>query len=383
MTAYFDNAATTFPKPEEVYRFMDSFYRECGVNIGRGQHKLAAKAAALVAETRKMLLELNHCLNKTAILTPTATEAINVILRGVIRYDGMNIFLSPFEHNAVTRVINHLSSIYNLSVTELSVDRKTLTYDTKKIRDQFAQIKPDVLVVSHASNVCGVVAPIAEICDLAKQYGATTLIDMCQTMGLVDTDLNTDNIDFAIFAAHKTLYGSFGLGGFICKPYAKLEPLLYGGTGADSANPLQPDELPGRYEVGSQNIHAIAGLNAALNWIQRTSISEIYATEQKHRQKLIELLNSYENIKVIAPTDPSQGIGVVSAVFKGYSADNIGQILSDRDIAVRTGLHCAPNAHRFLGTFPAGTVRFSVGYFNKDSDFEMLAEALDYIADNS
>lgn len=383
MTAYFDNAATTFPKPEEVYCFMDSFYRECGVNVGRGQHKLAAKAAALVAETRKLLLELNHCPNKAVVFTPTATEALNIILQGTIHKDGMNIFLSPFEHNAVTRVVNHLSEVYNLNVSELSVDRETLLYDTEKISRQFARHKPDIIVVSHASNVCGTVAPVAKICDLSKQHGATTIVDMCQTMGLIDTDLNTDNIDYAVFAAHKTLYGSLGLGGFICKPEAKPEPLIYGGTGVDSANPLQPETIPDRYEVGSLNIQAVAGLNASLKWLQRTSISEVFAVEQLHRQKLIDLLNGYENIKVIAPADSKQGIGVVSAVFEGYSADNIGQILSDHDIAVRTGLHCAPNAHRYLGTFPAGTVRFSVGYFNTESDFEMLADALDYIADNS
>jgi len=382
-TAYFDNAATTFPKPEEVYRFMDSFYREYGVNVGRGQHKQATIAAALVTETRKLLLDLNHCPNKAVVFTPSATEALNLLLRSVIRKDGLNIYLSPFEHNAVIRVINYTAQIFKLNVFTLAFDLASYTYNLEKIKYQFAEAKPDLVVVSHASNVCGVVAPIADICALSKPHEATNVIDMCQTMGLVDTDLNNENIDYAVFAAHKTLYGSLGLGGFIFKADARPEPLLYGGTGTDSANPLLPDEVPDRYEVGSSNIQAIAGLNAALKWVNDIGIEQLYKTEQANHRRLIGLLRQYDNIKIISPTDVEKGIGVVSAVFDGFGSDNVSQILSERNIAVRTGLHCAPTAHRFLGTFPAGTVRFSVSYFNSDNDFEVLEKALEHIHENS
>jgi cysteine desulfurase family protein len=383
-TAYFDNAATTFPKPEEVYRFMDSFYRECGVNVGRGQHKMAAKAAALVADTRKMILDLNHCSNKAVVFTPSATEALNVILNSVINKDKMTVYLSPFEHNAVVRVINHLQNTFDLDLQTLAFDKAALSYDLEKIKNQFNESKPDVVIVSQASNVCGVLAPVTEICALAKPHGSVTIIDMCQTMGLVDTNLNNDNIDFAVFAAHKTLYGSMGLGGFICDPAAKLEPLLYGGTGVDSANLNLPDTTPERYEVGTPNLPAIAGLNAALKWIIGIGIDAIYKKEQENCRRLLELLAGFDNIKTIfAAKDEQQAIGVVSCVFDGYSSDSIGQVLSDKDIAVRTGLHCAPNAHKFMGTFPAGTVRFSVSYFNTDSDFERLEQALEYIHENS
>lgn len=382
-TAYFDNAATTFPKPEEVYRFMDSFYRECGVNVGRGQHKLASQAAAMVAETRRLLLELNHCPNRMVVFTPSATEALNIILTGIILKDGLNIYISPFEHNAVTRVVNHLKQAFTIKVSELAFDKFTFTYDIEKIRYKFAECKPDVVIISHASNVCGVLSPITEICALSKPYGATNVIDMCQTMGLVDTNLNNDNIDYAVFAAHKTLYGSLGLGGFICKENAKPEPLLYGGTGIDSANPLLPDTLPERYEVGSPNVPAIAGLNAALKWIKTEGILTIFEKEQSNYRHLVNLLQKYDNIRIVGSVHTKACIGVVSCVFDNYGSDNIGQILSDRNIAVRTGLHCAPAAHRFLGTFPAGTVRFSVGYFNTDEEFVLLEEALKYIHENS
>lgn len=379
-TAYFDNAATTFPKPEEVYRFMDAFYRECGVNVGRGQHKLAAKATTLVAESRQLLLDLNHCPNRAVVFTPSATEALNIILQSLVCKDDINVYLSPFEHNAVTRVIHHRSSTFKLNVHTLCFDKASYSYDLEKIRNQFIHNKPDIVVISHASNVYGIIAPITEICSLSKPYGAVNVIDMCQTMGLIDTNLNNENIDYAVFAAHKTLYGALGLGGFICSKTARPEPLLFGGTGIDSANQSMPDTLPGRYEVGSLNIASIAGLNAALKWIQTVGIQNIHKQEQVNRTRLISLLQKYGNIKVITPI---VGIGVISCVFDGYGSDNIGHILSNKDVAVRTGLHCAPNAHRFMGTFPAGTVRFSVSYFNSDEDFNLLKETLEYIYENS
>ena len=141
--------------------------------------------------------------------------------------------------------------------------------------------------------------------------------------------------------------------------------------------------MPDRYEAGSPNIHAISGLNASLKWIRRVGINVIYEKENENHRQLIDLLSKYRNIKIISPHDPTLGIGVVSVVFDGYSSDNIGQILSELDIAVRSGLHCAPDAHRFLGTFPSGSVRFSVGYFNTNEDFAQLKEALDYIYENS
>jgi cysteine desulfurase family protein len=382
-TAYFDNAATTFPKPEEVYAFTGKFYRECGVNIGRGQHKLAARASALVAETRELLLSLNHCPMKRVVFTHTATEALNTVLRGIKLGDANNVYISPFEHNAVMRTLHYIAQNKRLNVITLMFDKLKFDYDLEKIGYQFAEQKPHLVVMSHASNVCGAVAPIAEIAALAKRHGAVNVVDMCQTMGLIDTDLSTKNIDYAVFAGHKTLYAPLGVAGFICAYDTDLNPLLYGGTGIDSASRELPKTVPERYEVGSPNVMAIAGLNAALKWICETGIAAIFKKEQGNRRKLTEVLSAYDNIKVISVSPDTESIGVVSCVFDDYGSDNIGQILSEKDVAVRTGLHCSPEAHRFLGTFPAGTVRFSVGYFNTDSDFEMLAAALDFIHDNS
>ncbi len=380
--SYFDNAATTFPKPEAVYCFVDHFYRTCGVNVGRGQHKLASQASALVNDTRKALLDLFHCPVKKVVFTHTATEAINIVLQGLPVEDGFNIYITPFEHNAVTRVLHHIKETKRINIYQLDVDHDSFQFDLKSIKNKFAENKPNWVIMSHASNVCGVVAPIHEICRMAKEYNSTTVIDMSQTAGLIDTDLSSDDIDFAIFAGHKTLYAPLGIAGIVSSFLIKPEPLIYGGTGVESANQSLPESIPERYEVASPNIEAIAGLNASLRWINETGISAIYRKEQENREKLLAVLGSYSNIEMII-SDKADSIGVVSCVFEGYSSDNIGQILSEKNIAVRTGLHCAPLAHKFLGTFPAGTVRFSVGYFNTDAEFECLRAALDYIDENS
>lgn len=359
--AYFDNAATTFPKPEYVYDFTNQFYRECGVNVGRGQYKLASKASALVQETRELLLELFHCPAKKVVFTHTATEAINLILRGLPINNNYTVYLSPFEHNAVTRVLYHLQTMYDIHVETLCFDKETMTYDMARIRNQFAENKPNWTVISHASNICGVVSPIKELCHLSKEFGSINIVDMCQTAGLVDTDLSGEDIDFAVFAGHKTLYSPLGVAGVVSSFTIKPQPLMFGGTGFESANQSLPETIPERYEVASPDIAAISGLNASLKWIKEIGIQNIYDKEQANHERLLKILSRFENIKLI-DTAKAMAIGVVSCLFEGYGSDSIGQILSEQGVAVRTGLHCAPTAHKFIGTFPAGTVRFTSNY---------------------
>jgi len=338
----------------------------------------------MVDETRNMVLELNHCPNKAVVFTSTATEAINIILNSIVDKRELNVYLSPFEHNAVVRVFNHLHELHDFNIYTLAFNKTSLEYDLEKIKTQFTNDKPNVVVISHASNVNGILAPIFEICTLAKNNDSITVIDMCQTMGLVETDLNSGVFDYAVFAAHKTLYGSMGLGGFVCSLDAKLKPMMYGGTGVDSANPDLPETIPERYEVGTSNLPAIAGLNAAIKWINEIGIENIHAKEKENHRRLLNLLSKYDNIKTIyAPCDEHKAIGVVSCIFDGYGSDNIGHVLNEKSVAVRTGLHCAPNAHKFMGTFPVGTVRFSVGFFNTNDDFEQLEIALTHIHENS
>lgn len=383
MVAYFDNSATTFPKPEEVYSFMDKFYRENGVNVGRGQHKLASKASFLVDETRKLLLEILHCKNKGVVFTSTATEGINLVLQGREWKENSTVYISPFEHNAVTRTLFHLKDRYSLKIKRLAFNREKIEYDLEQIKVDFKEENPDVVICSHSSNVFGIVAPVEKIVEESKKYGAFNFIDMCQTAGLIELNVGNENIDAVVFAGHKTLYGPLGVSGVVMKKDIDLKPLIYGGTGVESANQNMPDIFPIKYEGGSHNILAISGLNASLKWLKNIGIENIYKKEKEIFNKLISLLKTYENIEIVGYREAKEQVGVVSCVFKGYAPDEIGQVLRDMDIAVRTGLHCSPYAHEFFGTFPAGTVRLSVSYFTTDDELDKLKVALDYIRENS
>lgn len=378
--AYFDNAATTYPKPDMVYSFMDEFYRKSGANAGRGNYGLAQSAKQMIDETRKLIRDLLHCPSKQVIFTPTATFALNIILQGLIKAGAKKIYISPFEHNAVTRVLHSFVNEGQIQVYLLNVTLD-MKYDLERIRYQFDENKPDLIVVSHASNVFGLVAPIAEVFSLAKKYGAYTVADMSQTAGLVDCNVGLSSFDFAVFAGHKTLYGPTGISGFVMNPEIKLPAVLYGGTGVESANQDMPEGLPERFEMGTLNISGVAGLNAALRWMKETGIEVITKKENANRKKLLSILNEYSWIKIIGNIQGNQYVGIVSCLIDGISSDSAGTLFSEKGIAVRTGLQCAPSAHKFMKTFPAGTIRFSVGYFTNDEDFEELRGALDYIED--
>ena len=378
---YFDNAATTFPKPECVYDFMNAFYRKSGANAGRGNYGMAESAGALIKDTRRRLQALLRCESKQVIFTPTATIALNIIIQGMIKKGAKNIYISPFEHNAVTRTLHNFEKQGTIAVRQLEV-KQSLAYDIERIRYQFDAVKPDMLIVSHASNVLGLVAPVEELCSLAKEYEAYTLIDMSQTAGLVDLQVGLNTIDFAVFAGHKTLYGPTGISGFVMKPDIEMPAVIFGGTGFESANQDMPQSLPERYEMGTGNIVGIAGLNAALKWLAEEGLDNIWKKEEEHRKRLLDILQGYDFLRVVGNNTQQRFVGIVSCVMDGISSDSAGGIFDRYGIAVRTGLQCAPLAHKFLGTYPAGTIRFSVGYFTSDDDFEALERALVEIEEN-
>lgn len=399
MTAYFDNAATTFPKPKCVYDFMDGFYREHGGNAGRGSHALSLSAGKLISETRKRLQKILHCQNKEIVFTPTATIALNMILQGLLASTPLSnrgrtevgersrtVYISPFEHNAVTRVLHHFEQNGSIKVNVLPI-QSNLSYDLAEIESLFKKEKPDLLVMSHASNVVGLVQPAEKLCALAKKFGCVTVLDMAQTAGLVDLNVGLETIDFAVFAGHKTLYGPTGISGFAMKSGFDLPPVLFGGTGFESANQEMPRDVPQRYEMGTLNISGIAGLYAATEWILETGIYEIWTREQEHRKRLLEILGKYDFVKVVGSTaltnhEEFQHVGIVSCLIEGLPSDTAASVFSERNIAVRSGLQCAPLAHKTLGTFPAGTVRFSTGYFTGEEDFGELERAMEYLKGN-
>ena len=379
--AYFDNAATTYPKPEEVYSFMDVFYRSNGASAGRGNYGSSLSAGALIAETRKLLQDLLHCHAKQVVFTPAATVALNIVIQGLIKSGVKDVYISPFEHNAVTRTLHSYTESGQINVHKLAV-AENLVYDLERIRYQFESINPDLVIVSHASNVLGLIAPIEEIFKLSKKFGAYTVADMAQTAGLVDCNVGSSVFDFAVFAGHKTLYGPTGISGFVMKPEIMLPAVIYGGTGYESANQDMPLSLPERFEMGTINISGIAGLYAALKWIGEVSLPSLREKETRNRLRLLEILDDYWFIKVIGNYPQNNYVGIVSCLIEGISSDSAGQIFDKAGIAVRTGLQCAPLAHEFMQTYPAGTIRFSVSYFTTEQDFQELIQALDHIEEN-
>ena len=379
--AYFDNAATTFPKPEIVYQQMDVIYRRAAGSVGRGEYTGSISVGALLEETRQGIKNLLHCPGKIVIFTPTATIALNMILQGLLQSKLKHVYISPFEHNAVTRILHSYAKKEQIKVHILPVDKKSLLYDIEKIRQEFRNAKPDMVVMTHVSNVIGLVSPIKEIFALAKEYGAYTVADMSQSAGLIETQVG-EVFDFAVFAGHKTLYGPTGISGFVMKPEIKLEPILFGGTGYDSANQDMPENLPQRFELGTMNTSGIAGLHAALGWLKGQGIANIWQKEQEHRKRLLEILQNYSFITLAGISKAAEYAGIVSCLLDGISSDSAGMIFNEQNISVRAGLQCAPLAHQFLGTYPAGAIRFSTGYFTSEADLEELIAALDYIEES-
>lgn len=379
---YFDNAATTYPKPDGVYDFMNSFYRDYGVNVSRGQYKEASIAANLVRETRDLILNLFHAsANYETVFTPSSTIAMNTILFGQIWKQNDIVYITRFEHNAVLRTLEKIRELYNIQIKYIEPDKSTLEYDLNTIKTLFIQDKPKMVILNHASNSFGFIFPIKDVSNIAHQVNAKTVIDMSQTAGLIDINIE-DSFDYLIFAGHKTLYAPTGIAGFVLKKSDSIKPFVFGGTGIDSSNIMMPDALPERMEAGSPNIMAIAGLNSAIKWISQTGIENIYRKEKENFDKLLAILNGFSNIKTYTHPKLMQ-VGIIASIFDTYPCENIGIVMSEHDIAVRTGLHCAPDSHKFMGTYPSGTVRFSPSYFTSDEDFEKLNEVLNYIKENT
>lgn len=372
---YLDNAATTYPKPEEVYKKIDWANRNIAVNAGRGSYKVAQEASKLIENTRRLIIELVHGVGiERTVLLPSATIALNVILNGLSFSNGDIIYVSPYEHNAVARTLNRISNIKNVHIEELPL-KENLEIDIEKVRYQFMKNKPRCVCCTHVSNVTGYILPVKEIFEEAKEYGAITIMDASQSLGVIDIDVKTYKADFIAFAGHKTLYGPFGAAGFIDNSAVSLESFIVGGTGSESLNLDMPKQVPEKYEPASKNIVAIAGLNEALTVLDRCNN---YQKEKSLSRYAIEKLAKMKNVILYVPENKEQHIGVISFNVKGYKSDDIGTILNeDFDIAVRTGYHCAPYIHKYLDDEKyLGTVRVGLGQYNTKTDIDQLVDAI-------
>lgn len=372
---YLDNAATTFPKPEVVYRAMDKMNREGAVNAGRGSYKLARDASKLIGETKDLIRRLVHVDASSAVVfSPSVTIAMNQIVNGMQLREQAVVYVSPYEHNAVARSIHELGKKKKLIIREIPLN-SDLEIDLEKMKYDFAIDKPDAVFCTHVSNVTGYILPVKKIFEEAKKYGSITVLDAAQSMGLVQIRADLMKVDLIAFAGHKTLYGPFGIGGFINVSGIPLDIFISGGTGSDSLNLEMPSGKETRYESASCNIVAVAGLNAALKVIDPDACM---AHEKELGDYLIKKLSEIRSVKMYVPKDRESHVGIVSFVVDGYISEDVGMILDeDFDIAVRTGYHCAPFIHKYLkDENTLGTVRVGLGQYNKIEQIEQLVNAI-------
>ncbi len=377
---YLDNAATTYPKPKSVYERMDWANRNLAFNAGRGSYSLAKEASKLIDETRELIIQLvKGNGTEKAVLTTSATEALNIILQGINWQQGDIVFISPFEHNAVARVLEKIKNDKNIKIELLPLTDDLREIDLEKTNFLLSKYKPKCVCCTHVSNVTGYILPIEEIFKIAHQVEAITVLDASQSMGLIDIDVKSMNADFIAFAGHKTLYGPLGVGGFIDVNSVILQPMVVGGTGSDSLNLDMPKSSPERYEAGSKNIIAIAGLNAAL----KDRIYADYLTQEiEMTDILIRELKKIRGVILYQRELPiEKRVGVISFNVIGYKAEDIGMILDDEyGIAVRTGYHCAPYIHEYIKDEEyLGTVRIGIGRYTQKSDIESLVGAINEI----
>jgi len=377
---YLDNAATTYPKPACVYEAADAFYREWGGNAGRGANPLAKRGAQLIAETRAALAEwLGAPAPERVIFTPSATIALNLVILGAGLGPGDVVYVTPFEHNSVLRPVEHLCRTSGVQVREIPFDRHTYACQLNRLEAMFWAEPPSLVAVTHASNVCGVMPPVVEIARLARESNpnAVVVVDGAQVAGLYPLPLRDGLIDAYVFSGHKSLYGPYGVAGFLLVSDRRPEPILFGGTGTVSESTIMPEELPSAYEPGSHNVWAIAGLKAALAWLWETGREAIVAHTLEMAEHLHHELMKQPDVQIYVPPRGASWCGIVSFTVKGVRPQAIEAALGAKGIAVRAGLHCAPWAHRWLGTIVyGGTVRVSVGQFNATDNIIRLLEII-------
>lgn len=376
---YLDNAATTFPKPEKVYDAVDYVQRNIAVNVGRGSYRVASEAMAIVDETRALMAQLVSAKNPNNIVfTPSATIASNEIIWGLQWDEYKTVYVSPFEHNAIARPLQKIKELFRVDIRLLPFDEKTLELKCDEMEHLFAAYPPDYVFINHVSNVTGTVIDVEAIADSAKKYNATVVVDGSQSAGLIKYNLSKSQIDYLIFAGHKNLYASWGIGGFIVNTNKLISPFISGGTGSDSLNLSMNATAPVGFEAGSPNIIAIASLNASLKWLNEVGVDTISNKKDELATRIIRALADMEGIVLYPPQTPSKCTGVISFNIDGYTSDEVGSILSgDFDIAVRTGYHCAPYIHDLIGSKEyMGAVRVSLGAFNTEQDADALIEAV-------
>lgn len=373
---YLDNASTTFPKAEGVAEAVYYYIKECGCNINRGGYDEAYQAEGIVLDTRQRLTALFHgpdCRN--VVFTRNITESLNVLLKGLLR-PGDHVLVSAMEHNAVMRPLTQLTR------QGITFDRIPCGADgTLRLSAMEDMVRDNTraVVMLHANNVCGTLLPAAEVGAFCHAHGLCFILDSAQTAGVFPIDMEAMHIDALAFTGHKGLLGPQGVGGFVLQPHMvpEIQPLICGGTGSISHEEVMPAFMPDRYEAGTMNLPGIMGLHAALCWLEETGIDTVRRHELALTERFLAGVQELPGVHAVGRSDVTGRAGVVSVVPEAVDPALMADALErEYGIMVRVGLHCAPNAHRTLGTYPTGTIRFSFGYRNTETHVDAALEAL-------
>ncbi len=381
---YLDNAATSWPKPPCVGEAVLHYLNNIGANPGRSGHRLSLDAARVVYAAREAVADLFGAPDPLRVVwCANVTEALNLAMRGLLR-PGDHVITSSMEHNSVMRPLRALEK-ERIRVTVVGCSREGFL-DPHSVEEA---VRPDtkMIVLNHASNVVGTIQPLAEVGRIARREGLLLLADVAQTAGALPLDMEAENVDLLAFTGHKSLYGPMGTGGLIIGhrvDEARLEPLKQGGTGSLSEREEQPDFLPDACESGTPNAVGLAGLEAGIRWVQERGVEAIRAYEQALTRELIEGLRTILGVTVYGCQEAERQIAVVAFNVADLQPSDIGLRLDDEHgILCRVGLHCAPAAHKTLGTFPVGSVRFGLAALNTIEEVHAAVEAVRQIASDA
>ena len=376
---YLDNASTTFPKPERVARSVYRHMTEGGVNVGRGGYALAYRLEERVFETRELLRELfgaQDC--KDVVFTKNATESLNVLLKGLLR-PGDHVLVSSMEHNAVMRPLTQLQSA-GCAFTRVPCDAQgELRLDAL---EGCLTPRTRAVVMTHASNVCGTALPISAVGRFCRERGLLFIADCAQSAGVLPIDMRAMGLSALAFTGHKGLYGPQGIGGFVLSPgmAERLEPLIAGGTGSLSHEERMPGFMPDRFEAGTLNLPGIVGLREGLLFLREVGIDSVRAHELELTERFLrglEPLARAGKVRVLGKRSREGRTGVVSIMTPGADQAHVAHRLAQEyGIMTRVGLHCAPAAHRALGSYPTGAIRFSFGWYNDERHVAAAIDAL-------
>lgn len=373
---YMDNGATSFPKAPGLGQVMSDVIEKQGANLNRGSHANVVEAGQIALETRELLGKLfNFHDSSHVVFTPSVTYSLNFIIKGLLK-PGDHCVVSSLEHHAVMRPLNQLSH-HGVAFDRVPCDRE----GHLKL-DEFAKLlrsNTKLVVMLQASNVCGTLLPIREIGQICQEKGIYFVLDTAQTAGHLDIDFYEMGLSALCFTGHKGLLGPAGIGGMLLNPFLAqaMEPLISGGTGSYSEFEEPPNFMPDRFEAGTLNIPGIYGLNHALKYILDMTPARLHQLEMERAKQFIEGISGLDGVRLVGPKDIDQRVAVISLDFvKRDNAEVTFRLAEEYGIQTRYGLHCAPSAHRTLGTFERGTIRFTFSHFTTEEEVNTAIKAV-------